>query len=411
MPELTANGNQAGAAEIFGATFSPEGKADPYPLYAALRGFGDAVTVMPGVVVAVGYDAVNAVLRDPAFLVADALRMDQVGAGWREHPSLEADSLLSLNAPAHNRIRGVVAGAFTPRRVAQLERAVGQVADGLLAGLAEQGQGGAPVEFMADFAYLLPVTVICELLGVPEADRAAFRPVARDLVAAIEPVEDLAALAAADAAAIWMRDYFTGLVADRRAAPRDDLVSALVKATGPDGRLSHDELLSNLTLLLVAGFETTTNLLGNGLQIIMARPDIAASLRDGSAGTAAFVAEVLRYDSPVQATSRWRPDAGQVGGVEVVAGGQVITLLGAANRDPRRFAEPDNFDPSRPDAGALSFGAGAHFCLGAALARMEAAVAFPRLLARFPRAAAAGQPVRRDGMVLRGFDRLPVTVA
>ncbi len=392
--------------EIFGAILAPAGKADPYPLYAALHEIGEAAEVMPGLVVAHSYDAVNAMLRDQAFLVADAARLDQVWAGWREHPSLEADSLLNLNGADHARIRSAVAGAFTPRRVNQLTAAVEQVAGGLIAAMTEHGSAGSPVDFMAEFAYQLPVTVICELLGVPEADRAAFRPVARDLVVALEPIEDPAQLIPADAAAIWLTDYFTDLVARRRAEPQDDLLSALVVAGG----LSDVELISNLILLLVAGFETTTNLLGNGLRIILTRPEVESSLRAGQVTAADFVAEVLRYDAPVQATSRWRPDPGEVGGVPVPPGAQVIALLGAANRDPRRFASPDRFDPARSDGGPLSFGAGAHFCVGAALARMEATVAFPRLLASFPRLAAAGQPVRRTGLVLRGFDQLPVSV-
>jgi cytochrome P450 len=404
------------AGEIFGAILAPAGKADPYPLYAALHELGEAAEVMPGLIVAVSYASVNAMLRDPTYLVADAARLDQVSKGWREHPSLEADSLLSMNGAAHARVRSAVAGAFTARRVSQLTTAVERIADQLIAAMAERCAAGSAVDFMAEFAYQLPVTVICELLGVPEADRAAFRPVARDLVVALEPIEDPAELAAADAAAIWLADYFTELVAARRAEPRDDLVSALVEAvdSAADGEavpaLTETELLSNLTLLLVAGFETTTNLLGNGLRVILTRPDVESSLRDGAVTAEAFVAEVLRYDAPVQATSRWRPDLGEVAGVPVRPGWQVIALLGAANRDPRRFASPDSFDPARPDGGALSFGAGAHFCVGAALARMEATVAFPRLLASFPKLVAAGDPVRRNGLVLRGFDQLPVSL-
>jgi cytochrome P450 len=418
-PAATAPGT---AQDIFGALLAPAGRADPYPLYAALHELGEAGEVIPGLVVAVGYDAINAMLRDPSFLVADAARLDEVYQGWRDHQSLEADSLLSTNGAAHARMRSAIAGAFTPRRISQLTTAVERLADALIAAMAERGAAGDPVDFMAEFAYQLPVTVICELLGVPEADRAAFRPIARDLVVSIEPIEDPAELAGADAAAIWLTDYFTGLVAARRAEPRDDLLSALVKATasdddGPpapgraDAALSEAELLSNLTLLLVAGFETTTNLLGNGLRIILTEPDVESGLRAGAVSAEAFVAEVLRYDAPVQATSRWRPDPGQVGGVPVPARSQVIALLGAANRDPRRFSNPDGFDPARSDGGPLSFGGGAHFCVGAALARMEATVAFPRLLASFPRLAAAGDPVRRNGLVLRGFDQLPISVS
>jgi cytochrome P450 len=278
--------------------------------------------------------------------------------------------------------------------------------------MASRGAGGLPLDFMAAFAWLLPVNVICELLGVPEADRAAFRPEARKLALALDFGNDPELLATADAAAFWLRDYFTVLVAGRRDAPAGDLISELAGTGGGQGKLSEAELLVNLTLLLFAGFETTTNLLGNGLAILLTRPSVEAGLREGSIGSQAFVTEVLRFDAPVQAaTDRWRVEPGQLAGFSMPAGSFVLPLIGAANRDPRRFSDPDTFDPARKDAGALSFGAGAHFCLGAALARMEAELAFPLLLASLPCLALAGDPARRQGLAFRGFDQLPVTVS
>jgi cytochrome P450 len=252
--------------------------------------------------------------------------------------------------------------------------------------------------------------VICELIGIPEADRESFRPIARDLAGVFE-LNDPANLGVINAAAVDLLAYFTGLAATRRAAPRDDLISDLLDVSDAgDGRLSDAELLHNLTLLLVAGFETTTNLLGNGLQIVLQDPPAAAAVRVGQVPAAAFVEEVLRYDSPVQLTSRVGSDA-TVGGTRVEAGDEVVTLLGAGNRDPRRFTEPDTFNPLRSDGGPLSFSGGAHFCIGAALARLEGTVAFSRLLSRFPQIAAADAPTRRNTFLLRGFDALPVTVA
>jgi cytochrome P450 len=275
--------------------------------------------------------------------------------------------------------------------------------------MADRGADGSAVEFMHDFAYLLPVTVICELLGIPEADREGFRPVARDLAGVFE-FDDPARLPAINAAAVELLAYFTGLTARRRADPRDDLISDLLAISdADDGRLTDAELLHNLTLLLVAGFETTTNLLGNGLQVILRQPAVGVAVREGTVPVSAFIEEVLRYDSPVQLTSRVGCDA-TVGGVAIADGDHVMTVLGAGNRDPRRFVHPDTFDPQRADGGPLSFGGGAHFCIGAALARLEAGVAFPRLLKRFPGIAPAGEPVRRDTLLLRGFDALPVTV-
>jgi cytochrome P450 len=400
------------ALEIFTALGTPAGRADPYPHYAALHQLGEAVSLAPGAVVVVGYDAISAVLRDPGFRVSDEDRFDQDFPGWRANPVFvqAMDWLLNVNGPKHARIRSLIARAFTARRVAGLEPAIARMADELLDAMADRGTDGSPVEFMHDFAYLLPVTVICELIGIPEADRDSFRPVARDLAGVFE-LNDVASLPAINAAAVELLAYFTGLAARRRAEPRDDLISDLLAVSdSADGRLSDAELLHNLTLLLVAGFETTTNLLGNGLQIILQQPQAGAGIADGSVPGSVFVEEVLRYDSPVQLTSRTGHET-KIGGVMVADGDSVTTLLGAGNRDPRRFAEPDIFRPSRSDGGPLSFGGGAHFCIGAALARLEGSISFPRVVRRFPKLAAATDPVRRETFLLRGFDTLPVTIA
>jgi cytochrome P450 len=351
------------------------------------------------------------VLRDPAFLVADDDYRDKMFPQWREHPSLGLDAILNLNAPEHTRIRSLLSRAFTQRRIAGLEPSIAAMADALLDSMADRGAGGSAVEFMHDFAFLLPVTVICELIGIPESDRERFRPLARDLTATLEINAELAVLEPADAAAVYLRGYFAALAAERRAVPHDDLLSALVQISGADnGKLSDSELHANLILLLVAGFETTTNLLGNGLRVILTDPTARVGLRDGTIPVSAFVDEVLRYDSPVQLTSRRRADAVDVAGIRIKPNDEVVTLLGAGNRDPRKFADPDTFDPLRSPSGPLSFGAGPHFCIGAALARLEATVAFPRLLSRFPALAAAGEPERRTGLVLRGFETQPITL-
>jgi cytochrome P450 len=400
------------AMEIFTALSTPAGRSDPYPYYAQLHELGEAVTLGPGAVVVVGYDAINAVLRDPGFVVSDEARFDEGFPGWRENPVFQQamDWILNLNGPKHARIRSLIARAFTARRVAGLEPAITRIADDLLDAITARGADGSAVEFMHDFAFLLPVTVICELIGVPEADRDGFRPVARDLAMVFE-FDDVASLPAINAAATELLAYFTGLAASRRAHPRDDLISDLLAISdAADGRLTDAELLHNLTLLLVAGFETTTNLLGNGLQVILEHPALTAGLTDGSVPADAFVAEVLRYDSPVQLTSRIGYET-KVADVAVADGDSVMTMLGAGNRDPRRFAEPDAFRPERADGAPLSFGGGAHFCIGAALARLEGSIAFPRIARRFPALAPAGLPLRRETFLLRGYDALPVTIA
>ena len=400
------------AIKILTALGTPEGRADPYPLYAQLHELGEAVEIGPDNVMVIGYDANNSVLRDPGFRVSDESSFDQGFPAWRENPVFvqAADWILNLNGPRHARIRSLMARAFTARRVAGLEPAIARLADGLLDAMADRGAGGGTVEFMNDFAYLLPVTVICELIGIPEADREGFRPLARDLVGVFE-LSDITTLPAINAAATELLAYFTALAAERRADPRDDLLSDLIAVSDADhGRLTGTELLHNLTLLLVAGFETTTNLLGNGLQIVLQDPPAGEAVRDGSVPPAAFVDEVLRFDSPVQLTSRIGHDT-TVGGLAVSGRTEVLVMLAAGNRDPRRFADPGRFDPARADGGPLSFGGGAHFCIGAALARLEGAVAFPRLLRRFPKISAAGEPTRRNTFLLRGFEALPVTVA
>ncbi len=398
--------------EIFEALLGPAGMDDPYPLYAALHEHGPVIPAGGGMVLVPGYELASAVLRDQSYLVPDAAYLDEINPGWRQHPSLDTDSLLTLNGEPHARIRSMLARAFTRRRVAELEPAVARLTDGLLDSLAELAAGGGAVDFMAEFAFALPVTVICELIGVPAELRAEFRPLARALTLTLEPLVDEAGLSAGDEAALKLADMFAELIAERRARPADDLLSAILAvADAEPGRISANELVQNLILLLVAGFETTTNLLGNGVRVVLDDPAFGAALRAGDVTPEAFVEEVLRYDSPVQFTEDRRPVRDvEVGGFTVKAGEHLVVLTGAANRDPRRFLDPGRFWPQRPDAGPLSFGGGAHFCLGAALARLEGAVAFPRVFSRFPGLALAGVPQRRFGIVLRGFEHLPVTL-
>jgi cytochrome P450 len=341
----------------------------------------------------------------------DAEYFDQEFPSWREHPAWSTDSLLNLNGAHHTRVRTLMTRQFTHRRVQSLEPAIAAFTDTLLDAMARRGAGGEPVDFMTEFAFALPVAVIAELIGVQDWDRERLRVLARKLTAVLEPLADENDLAAADVAAIDMASMFTAVTADRRAAPRDDLASGLAAVAEREaGRLSEAELVENLMLLLIAGFETTTNLLGNGLRIALDDQVTADGLRSGAISAADFVEEVLRFDAPVQQTGRRRRTSGELRGVDIAAGDQVVVMLGAANRDPRRFSDPDEFRPGRADAGPLSFGAGPHFCLGAALARLEGTVAFSKLLERFPGIAAAGEPQRRKGLTFRGFESLPVTL-
>ncbi|WP_441246424.1 cytochrome P450 [Kitasatospora sp. McL0602] len=391
-----------------------EGRAEPYPLYAQARELGAVTACGEGMIMVTGYQEVNEVLRDGAFQVADAELRSRWEEGFNEHSSkiMLSRSILERNEPDHSRMRSLIASVFTARRIAALEPAVVAATHRLLDEMAGLGADGTPVDFMETFAYRLPVGVICELLGVPEADRHRFRTLAADLTAALEVIAGDPELDAADAAAEELAGYFTGLAAERKARPKDDLVSALVQVAAADpARLSGHELLANLVLLLVAGFETTTNLLGNGLSLLLDHPEALAGLRSGEISPAGYTDEVLRFDSPVQVTSRVSIGNGlRIGGLDAPYGYFAFLLIGAANRDPQRYEHPERFDPTRRDSRPLSFGGGPHYCLGAQLARLESAVAMPALLARFPHLARAGEPVRRDRWVLRGYQSLPLTL-
>jgi len=398
------------AGTIVMELLSPEGRIDPYPLYARAHELGPAAPAGDGLVLVSGYQACKQALRHPGLgadigLVASPTDVEQ-------HLSLAllSETILVSNPPDHGRLRSLMSQVFTARRVAALEPGIRRSVDTLLDGI--EAAGGSPVDFMDAFAFALPASVICELLGVPDQDRHRFRGLASDLMATLELLADPSGLPAADKAAAEVSEYFTALADQRRADPRDDLVTTLVQARdAADALLTDEELIANLASVLLAGFETTTHLLGNGLQLLFEHPDVMAGLRVGKIATQSFVEEVLRYDSPVQVSNRRAlADGIDIDGVPVPAGTHVVLLLGAANRDPARYADPGRFDPERGDIQPLSFGGGMHHCLGAMLARLEGAVAFDGLLSRFPALgpAAGTRPTRRDRLALRGYETLPV---
>ncbi|WP_345580993.1 cytochrome P450 [Streptomyces prasinosporus] len=398
---------------VLAALVTREGRRDPHPLYDALRAHGGLVPVRPGLMVAVGYAECSRALREPRLLVQDARSHDLHRPGWRSHSSLRGftRSVLYTNPPDHSRMRRLMSGGFTPRSVAGLEPTIVRMTDRLLDRMAELGTGGAPVDFMAEFAYRLPVAVIGAMLGVPDDDQIWFRAAVEHVTVALEGISRASGLAAADRAMDELSAYFAGLIDQRRRRPADDLISALVRAHERDGeRFTEEELLGNLVLLLAAGFDTTTHLLGQALHLAFEHPGWAARLRDDPDCAAGYVEETLRIAPPVHATSRFADTDVDLLGTRVPAGTKVLVLLAAGNRDPGRFPDPHRFDPHRPDVQPLSFGAGAHFCLGAPLARAEARIALPRLFGRFPGLAPAGAPTHRDRLVVPGHDRLPVTV-
>lgn len=382
----------------------PEGRADPYPLYERLRACGPAVPAPDGTLVVTGYRLVSALARDHRLRKRPETSLTANGfPHWRQRPGLRLifGSMLVANPPEHTRLRRLVSGAFTNRRVAGMRAAI----EGLVSGLLDRMEAAdGPVDFIDEFAFPLPVTVIGELLGIPESDRMRFQPLVRDWTMVLDRLDE-PTVAAADTAADTIIDYLGELIARRRREPADDLLSALAT---PDG-LPDDELITMAALLFAAGFETTTGLLANGLLALLDHPDQADQLRQHPELAGSAVEELLRYNSPVQLlTSRTAPEAMNVGGLELAAGQRVIMLLGAANHDPEIFDDPARLRLDRDGEPPLSFGGGIHYCLGAPLARLEAQIAFPALLRRFPGLALAADPVPRDGLALHGLVRMPI---
>jgi cytochrome P450 len=380
------------------------GREDPYPRYARLREISPVVRAADGVLVVTGYADCATVVRDGRFANLPPDMLAFIGfPDWHDHPALRQllTSMLRLNPPEHTRLRRLVSSAFTARRVQTLRPAIERMVDELLDGMS------GDVDFIETLAFPLPVNVIGELLGVPASDRGQFQLLVRDWTQIIEVITP-EALSRADPAAATIRDYLAGLLDERRRHPTDDLLSALAQAQATDHSLTDEEVVSNAALLFAAGFETTTNLLANGLVALLANPDQFTLLAERPDLAQPAVEELLRFDSPVQLSSRVVTEPVELAGVNVEEGERVVAYLGAGNHDPARFTQPDRLQLDRADNAPLSFGGGIHYCLGAPLARLEAQIALPALLRRFPSLALAGQGQRRDSLTLKGFTSLPV---
>ncbi len=389
-----------------------EGRADPYPLYQRLRHAAPVHRSMVGAWVVSSFEACQAVLRDPRLGKDFTTQAQRYGLSEDDLASLldfrrQRRTMLFADPPDHTRLRGIVGSAFTTRTVEQLRPHVERLTDDRLDRLAS----GESRDFMAAVALPLPVTVIGELLGVPPADRPPFQQLVRRAAVALELTMDAAQLADAQAATIEMEAYFADLLAERRARPTDDLLSALLAAEDAGESLSEMEIISTAILLFGAGFETTTNLLGNGVLALLRHPDQLDRLRHDRTLLRPAVEEILRYDSPVQMNGRIASTEIELGGRTIEAGAAVLTVIGSANRDERRYAEPDRFDLTRNDGASLSFGSGIHYCIGAALARLEGQVVLDRLLDRFDHIdLAVDQPRWRQSLTLRGLAELPIEV-
>ncbi len=388
--------------------FTPQGRAHPYPLYHALRDASPVHQTDLGMWVLSRYDDCWAAMRDPRFGKDYASQVEQrFGPNWRQHPSLTAGehSMLNVSGPEHTRLRKLVTKSFTPRMIENLKPVIERVVNQLLDPVADAG-GGNVLEAVG---FPLPVTIIGEMLGVPETDRPQFRGMVRDLVAIFEMQPTDEQMVSADAAQLAIRAYFLKLVAEKRSKPGDDLLSNLAMAEVGGDRLSDDELVTLASLLFGAGFETTTNLFGNGLFALLRQPEQLDLLRHDASLFANLPDEFLRYDGTAQLVNRVTEASVEVGGLTIPAGEQVFALLGAGNHDPARFPNPDQLDVTRTDIQPLSFGGGVHFCLGAALARAEIEITFRTLLQRFDHIELAGdEPRFQDRLTLRGLTALNV---
>ena len=383
----------------------PETKVDPYPLYADLRRRG-LVRSPLGAWATSSHATATSVLRDRRF---SSSPLHQSGYRPPAYPAgdpraeLPAADMLTMDPPDHTRLRRLVSGAFSPRVIAGLEPWIRDVTDRLLARV----DAAAGFDLIDALAFPLPIAVICHLLGVPAEDQASFRVWGHDIGTSLDSAGTVESQSRSSELALTA--YLRDLVRKRRADPDDSLLSALVAAEEEGDRLSSDELVSTALLLLVAGFETTVNLIGNGTVALLGEREQWGRLREEPPLVPAAVEELLRYDSPVQMTSRIATEDIDVGGVVIPKGASIIVAIGGANRDPDVFDQPDRLRIDRPDASRhLSFSFGIHHCLGAALARLEGRIAIEELTRRYPRLEMAGTPTRRSLLVLRGFESVPV---
>ncbi|HEX4111708.1 MAG TPA: cytochrome P450 [Stellaceae bacterium] len=398
------------AAPVFDP-LSPAFIRDPYPFYRRLRAYDPLWRAPTGYRVASRHADIAFILRDRRFGKAYWPRMTaRYGPDATAEPVLREMGLwmLHLDPPDHTRLRALVVKAFTARRVADMRPRVQAIVDAAIDRIEPDGA----MDVIRDFAFRLPVTVVCDMLGIPEEDRDRFFQSARDGHGGrvVDPVPmNRAELDAANARSEGAMDYFRRLFALRRAEPGDDLTSQLVHAEEAGQKLSEEELVANISLLFGAGHETTVNLIGNGLLSLYRNPDQLRLLRERPELAVNAVEETLRYDSSVQVTGRAALQDVSVGGVAIKAGEGVLCLLGAGNRDPEIYDEPDRLDITRDNIEPLSFGGGIHYCLGAQLARLEGEIAISTLLRRLPGLTLDNpeQPEWLPTFVLRGVQKLP----
>jgi cytochrome P450 len=401
------------ATELLFNPLDPNFRIDPYPVYARLRAEAPVYPAPFGGVVLSRYVDCVAILRDPRsssdFRNSDEFKwfVEQQGPEQANILLGEARPFLFLDPPDHTRLRGLVNKAFTPKTVEGMRGRIQEIVDELLDAIAAKGE----IEVIEDFAYPLPVRVICEMLGVPVADHETFKQWSRELARSLDPDEFLPAevIERRQKAIESFTQYFAQLIDKRRQEPRDDLLSALIAAEEAGDKLSEAELLATCILLLVAGHETTVNLIGNGTLALLRNLEQLELLRADPLLARSAVEELLRYDPPVQFTGRVALEDISLGDVHVPKGHQAVILLASANRDPEEFHDPDRLDITRSETRHLSFGYGRHTCVGAPLARLEGEIALSALAQRFDGLRLlTPEPQYKENIVLRGLASLPV---
>ncbi len=392
----------------------PGHRAHPYPIYRQLREHGPLQLPDSNLVVFSSFADCDEVLRHPSSC-SDRLKstaaQQAIAAGQEARP-FGTPGFLFLDPPDHTRLRKLVSKAFSPKVVRGLEPDIAALVDGLLDKVGAEGR----LEIIADLAYPLPVAVICRLLGVPIEDEPKFSWASALLAQGLDPFIAFTGQPQGFEerleAGLWLRGYLRDLLRLRRADPGEDLMSGLIAVEEAGDQLTEEEIVATCNLLLIAGHETTVNLIANGALALLRHPEHWAALGQDSSRASAIIEETLRYDPPVQLVSRVAGEDMSIGeqGVRVPKGDTMLLLLAAAHRDPAVIERPDEFNPTRDSVRHLAFGLGPHFCLGAPLARLEATVALSALTKRFPNARLAKEPAYKPNVTLRGMADLVVAV-
>tara|TARA_Y100000588_G_scaffold347211_1_gene395837 strand:- start:345 stop:1580 length:1236 start_codon:yes stop_codon:yes gene_type:complete len=381
--------------------------ADPYPTYQRLLERDPLHrSALTGALVVTRYQDVDAILRDQQRFRNELRATPGRLASARALQEL-TPSLLNLDPPDHSRLRGLVNRAFSPRQINKMEDSIRETAHALLDEVGDSNE----FDLISNLATLLPMIVIAKMIGVPTEDRERFKKWSHQFARVLEPNLTTAESDLVFKTADEFRNYFAPIIERRRGSPSDDLVSELVRAEENGQKLTTEETEVTLRLLLVAGNETTTNLIGNGLRALLQFPEQLDLLRNQPQLIENAIEELLRYDPPVQLDARYVPEEVKIGDKVAKGNSRVVLLIGAANRDSEQFDEPNTLDITRPDSGNISFGRGIHHCLGAPLARLEARIAFEVLLDRFDQIQfTEKEPVYKPNIVLRGLHEFPVRV-